>query len=166
MISVSQIRAGINRGIVRLIEDPNMESGTVCAIGDNWFYFGGETAEETDPTDYLRNVPIEDIAMEIWEALSQFQHDECFSDEYRYYEAVLVENIQETEYERGYRRAFEDINRPMAVVAEQWNPSGCPRCEQSYDDFEPCDDGYYKRATTMERCPFCGQKLDWNRVNW
>lgn len=64
-----------------------------------------------------------------------------------------------TEYERGYQRALEDINRPMAVVAEKWDPSECPRCGESFSNYEPCDDGYYTRATNMDRCPFCGQRL-------
>lgn len=70
-----------------------------------------------------------------------------------------------TDYERGYRQALEDINRPMCVVAEKWNPSECPRCEHSFSDYEPCDDGYYIRAITLDRCPFCGQKLDWSVVD-
>lgn len=70
-----------------------------------------------------------------------------------------------TDYERGYQQALEDMNQPMNVIAEKWSPSECPRCGKDYYTFEPCDDGYYQRATTMERCPFCGQKLDWSRVN-
>lgn len=71
-----------------------------------------------------------------------------------------------TEYERGYHRALEDINHPMRVVTEKWNPSSCPRCGEGFQEYEPCDDGYYKRAVTMDRCPFCGQKLDWSAVNY
>ena len=33
---------------------------------------------------------------------------------------------------------------------------------QDFFDYEPCDDGYYQRAYSMERCPFCGQKLNWD----
>lgn len=69
------------------------------------------------------------------------------------------------EYERGYQQAVEDINRPMVVVAERWNPSACPRCGKSFVDYEPCDDGYYDRATNLYRCPYCGQKLDWSVVD-
>lgn len=71
-----------------------------------------------------------------------------------------------TEYERGYARALEDINRSMCVVAERWKPSKCPRCEHSFDDYEECNDGYYNRAKSLERCPYCGQKLDWDVVDW
>lgn len=66
-----------------------------------------------------------------------------------------------TEYERGYNQALKDINRPMIVVIKEWSPSECPRCGHGFSDFEDCNDGYYRRATTMQRCPYCGQKLDW-----
>ena len=68
-------------------------------------------------------------------------------------------------YKRGYQRALEDINMPMAVVADRWKPSACPRCNESFADYEQCDDGYYKRAVNLYRCPFCGQKLDWDVVD-
>ena len=73
---------------------------------------------------------------------------------------------RKSDYERGYERALEDINRPMCVVAEKWNPSDCPRCGHDFSDYEECDDGYYNRATNLYRCPYCGQKLDWPRVDW
>lgn len=69
------------------------------------------------------------------------------------------------EYERGYRRALEDINRPMCVVSSQRKPLLCPRCGKSFSDYESCDDGYYNRPKSMSRCPFCGQKLDWDVVD-
>lgn len=69
------------------------------------------------------------------------------------------------EYKRGYQRALEDINMPMAVVADRWKPSACPRCNESFADYERCNDGYYKRAVNLYRCPFCGQKLDWDVVD-
>lgn len=70
-----------------------------------------------------------------------------------------------TDYERGYNRALDDINSPMVVVAKRWNPSACLRCEHSFDDYEECNDGYYHRATSLYRCPYCGQKLDWDVVD-
>ena len=36
------------------ITDPNMGYGTVCKIGDYWFYFGGITAEEMEPDEYVK----------------------------------------------------------------------------------------------------------------
>lgn len=64
-------------------------------------------------------------------------------------------------FQRGYEKALADINKPMAVIIKAWSPSVCPRCYKSFEDFEPCNDGYYRRAMTMQRCPYCGQMLDW-----
>lgn len=92
MISATQIKNGIATGVVHFIVDPNLGSGTVCAIGDNWFYFGGETAEQESPSEYLEHVPVDDIVREIMAVLSDFLVDEdTFGDEYKYYEAVLKE---------------------------------------------------------------------------
>lgn len=169
MITAKQISDGIARGVVRFIIDPNMGGGTVCAIGNNWFYFGGEVAEEESPRKYLEHVPIEDVIGEIMDVLNDFSaHRNVFGDEYDYYEAFLKESLREppTDFERGYQKALEEINMPMSVITENWNPSKCPRCRNDFSDYEPCNDGYYDRATSIERCPFCGQKLDWENAGW
>ncbi len=89
MITKDMIRTCIRNGSIRLGTDPNMDSGTVCKIGDNWFYFGGETAEEMEPEAYLRAVPMDDVIDEIFLALEDFRQDG--DDEYAYYEAYLSE---------------------------------------------------------------------------
>lgn len=94
MITKDRVFLGIERGVIKLVVDPNMESGTVCQIGDNWFYFGGLTAEELSPEEYVKNVPKEDIVREIYEVLEDFRKDEGdLSDEYGYYDAVLSEAL-------------------------------------------------------------------------
>lgn len=70
--------------------DPNLERGTVCRIGDSWFYFGGLEAEEMEPEEYLNNIPMGDIVREIYEVLEEFREDEELVDEYAYYGAVLT----------------------------------------------------------------------------
>ena len=57
MITKEKISAGLKERLVTLEVDPNMGSGTVCRIGDWWFYFGGETAEEMNPDKFLKCVP-------------------------------------------------------------------------------------------------------------
>ncbi len=92
MISATQIRNGIAAGVVHFIADPNSGSGTVCAIGDNWFYFGGEPATQESPEEYLAHVSIEHIVKDIVLVLDDFRRYEgMFDDEYKYYEAVLKE---------------------------------------------------------------------------
>ncbi len=60
-ITIKQIERGIQNGVIRFISDPNMGYGTVCEIGDYWFYFGGESAGEEEPEDYVKNVPLDDL---------------------------------------------------------------------------------------------------------
>lgn len=91
MITREMIRRGIEDELIRLIVDPNMERGTVCQIGDNWFYFGGQTAEELNPVEYYTFCG-EDVVDEIFETLSDFQYCEELKDEYDYYEMFLMEN--------------------------------------------------------------------------
>ena len=90
MITKSKIRSGIREHLVKFDVDPNVESGTVCQIGDSWFYFGGQTAEELDPEAYLAAVPEDDIVNEIFGTLEDFRRDEELRDEYDYYDAVLT----------------------------------------------------------------------------
>ena len=55
MITRELITQGINKGFVRFILDPNLNTGTVCQIGESWFYFGGTDAESEMPGDFLEN---------------------------------------------------------------------------------------------------------------
>lgn len=90
MITKELIREGIERHLVTFEVDPNMGAGTVCRIGDGWFYFGGIEAEEASPEEYVNNVPIDDIVSEIYDVLSDFRNIDAFQDEYDYYESILT----------------------------------------------------------------------------
>ena len=89
MITKEVIELGFAMGVINLVVDPNMESGTVCQIGDNWFYFGGHTAEDESPEQYIAHVPFEDIVNEVFTTLEAFRED-CNSEEYEYYETLLM----------------------------------------------------------------------------
>ena len=93
MISKERIRNGIENGII-LIVDGNLEygtNGTVCQIGDNQFYFGGQQAEDSTAEEYLNNVPLDNIVSEIYTTLEEFRTTEGFEDEYHYYDIYLSE---------------------------------------------------------------------------
>ena len=95
MITKEMVRDGFRRGHIRLVVDPNMDHGTVCQIGDHWFYFGGETAEGMQPEEYLQAVPAKDIVDEVFEALDDFRlSGEELEDEYAYYEEYLIERME------------------------------------------------------------------------
>ena len=56
---------------------------------------------------------------------------------------------------------MQEINIPKKVITEDWESSVCPNCKENFSEYEECDDGYYQRAYSLERCPYCGQKLKW-----
>lgn len=49
---------------------------------------------------------------------------------------------------------------PTTPKIESWNPALCPCCETELSD--DLGDGYYSHNATLEICPYCGQKLDWD----
>lgn len=63
----------------------------------------------------------------------------------------------------GYTAAIAALNTPHYVICDSWNPSMCPQCNHTFEEYEPCHDGYYDRAKSLSRCPYCGQRLDWNK---
>ena len=74
MITEDMVREGIRNGSVRFVKDPNMEHGTVCQIGEDWFYFGCLKAEELDPDEYITEMPEDDapVIMQVNDKLGAF----------------------------------------------------------------------------------------------
>lgn len=93
MITKELIRKGIESKVIRFESDPDGIDGlgTVCVIGEYWFYFGGLTAEELTPDEYQENVPMEEIIDEIFDALEGFRKFNDFKGEYEYYQCLLNE---------------------------------------------------------------------------
>ena len=81
-----------NQGLINLILSPNGD-GIVCQIGDNWFYFGGSTAEAYDKVaEYKEIMLTSDIITEIYDVLCEFKTE--FDEEYLYYYYYLMENLK------------------------------------------------------------------------
>ena len=126
MITEDMVREGIRNGSVRFVKDSNMEHGTVCQIGEDWFYFGCLKAEELDPDEYITEMPEDDVAALVFDALEQIRNDGAFDDEYAYYEAYLTERRvtsnmdtlqkRDAELERLWAE-FEDV--PMNPETEE-----------------------------------------------
>ena len=49
-------------------------------------------------------------------------------------------------------------NIPQKPIREMWNPNLCPTCRADLGG--RCNDGYYDNPW-FDRCPECGQKLDY-----
>lgn len=88
MFTAKEIQKGIEKGLVQFVWCPD-DSCTVCKIGEYWFYFGGLTAEELMPEEWVVNVPIEDSAAEIADTLNDMAFHDEFIDECNYYKAIL-----------------------------------------------------------------------------
>lgn len=106
MITEEMIREGYEAGIVRLIDSPH-GGGAVCQIGESWFYFWDRISNAGDRCDDNSEEPAEltaedlrsqysadVIVHEIWAGLERAKHELEFTDEYDYYEAVLVEGLR------------------------------------------------------------------------
>ena len=105
MITEEMIREGYEAGIVRLIDSPH-GGGAVCQIGESWFYFwdwssysdgfddNSEEPPELTVADLTSRYPADVIIHEIWVGLERAKHELEFSDEYDYYEAVLMEGLR------------------------------------------------------------------------
>lgn len=93
LITKEMIVGGYKQCLINLIKSPNGD-GIVCKIGDNWFYFGGLTAEEYDSVqEYKARVSESDIISEIYDVLCEFTTE--FADEYLYYYYYLKENLKQ-----------------------------------------------------------------------
>lgn len=87
------IHEGIRRHVVEFIADPHADHGTVCKIGEYWFYFGGTTAEEEDPEEFLANADLDEVAEDICQVLKDFRTE--MPDEYQYYIGYLSEHLSD-----------------------------------------------------------------------
>lgn len=170
MITPEMIKAGIDNCTVKFIIDPNMGSGTVCQIGDFWFYFGGLTAEEESPEEYLTHVHMDDIVREIVEALNDFPSN-GMGDEYSYYEAVLNEKPRKvfTPDDFDYARAKigDEVNAEVVMNAMDCMPPACMRldCAQMGEPYSHRED-----PDTKKFCPvfatFKSKGGDFRRGIW
>lgn len=88
-ITKQMIANGIHDNKVLFVTDPNLDSGTVCKIGDLWFYFGGQEAEEQEPTEYLYNTGLDDVVNEVYDTLKVFESEPELADEWNYYYSIL-----------------------------------------------------------------------------
>lgn len=79
---------GIEQNVVELIESPHSE-GTVCAIGDNWFYFLDFYNEGTSVSEILFRFNNKELTFFIFNAMCSLDENE-----YNYYINYLLENVE------------------------------------------------------------------------
>ncbi len=101
VITPEMIREGLKLELVKFISDPNnmLDPGTVCQIGETWFYFGGPLAAELSPDEYVKAVDEDDIISMIIDALEELESN-GEEDEYHYCRMYLNENIRKAAHTR------------------------------------------------------------------
>lgn len=133
------IKTGIDSGIVKLVKNPNADRGTVCQIGDSWFYFGGLTAEEEDPEEFIQNADTDEVADDISYALLDLWNSSEGEDEALYYACFLQEHVSEEEKnEIKARNTLKDAISSYCTIAVRTgkcDPDGCEFCPigQAYE---------------------------------
>ena len=97
MITLEDVKRGYERGVVRFVDGAKFYGdGIVCRIGydgwvSNWFYFGGEDAEDyTDPDKFINDVGLDNALEWVTDALNDCIK-EIDEDEYAFYKSVLAE---------------------------------------------------------------------------
>ena len=59
------------------------------------------------------------------------------------------------------REAVEK-QRTKKIIIRDWNPTKCPTC--GHELSTSLGDGYYKHPIFLERCPECGQAIQWDNL--
>ena len=100
-ITAQEVKAGFESGLIHLINAETYGGdGVACEIGygfvSNWFYFAGQEGESMTASEYLRDIPMDDIVSEVVAVLDDFQHgDEVDHDEWLFYRYMIGENKED-----------------------------------------------------------------------
>lgn len=90
MITSEMIRAGLDAGVVKLIDSPN-DKEPACQIGELWFYYASDVASGLTSEQYLGAADMDEVIRRIVKALSEIKNDMGNTAEYLYYETLLKE---------------------------------------------------------------------------
>ena len=101
MIKYGDLLAGYEKGVVRFVREPGFDygtncnmGGTVCEIGNNWFYFS-DIADCYEPEEMVACEGVRHMLEMVYSTLNTVgglaAMDEVDPDEYAYYEAILAD---------------------------------------------------------------------------
>lgn len=107
IITKEMIEQGYKQGLIRLTTGEEFSdyygflddsgTGVLCAIGEYFFYFGGEEAELLTVAEYKKIFSEDTIIDQIHSTLEAFAEDEDLNGvEYKYYYYYLKEHLEET----------------------------------------------------------------------
>lgn len=152
------IERGYKQGLVRLTTDTEfyknarlpliMKSCVVCAIGDEWLYFGGEKAETSTVKEYTANIPEETIISEIYSAILELAENwKKNGDECEYYYHYLKEHVVPDSKDTACLTLNFEVRRKRISVTQGFVDVYCNGVKVAYfgDDIQLIEDGetYY-----------------------
>ena len=118
MITAEMIRAGLDAGVVKLIDSPN-DKEPACQIGEMWFYYATDVASGLTSKQYLAGAGMEEVIRRILEALSGLKKDLGAKAEYLYYEAILSKFSTESPNPPAFTGVItETLRREVPIVAK------------------------------------------------
>ena len=118
MITVEMIRAGLDTGVVKLIDSPN-DKEPVCKIGELWFYYASDVASGLTSKQYLADTGMEEVIRRILDALDGLKNDVGATAEYLYYETLLREVSAENPNPPTFTGTItETLRREIPIVAK------------------------------------------------
>ena len=73
---------------------------------------------------------------------------------------IPIDGYSYEEIEEAIEFAIREVEKciPKKPICKSWSPNRCPTCDEDLGG--ECDDGYYQNPW-YERCPKCGQILDY-----
>lgn len=93
MITRKMLKQAYEADIVELINSPNGD-GTVCRIGEDWFYFDSDHGGNYLAADYEKEFDTEFTLAKIYERLEEMRENpDLFSNEYDYCESYIREHL-------------------------------------------------------------------------
>lgn len=88
------LKQAYEEGIVKLIDSPN-DDGTVCEIGEHWFYFDMIHGEDFFSVNYKENFTTNYILDRIYDVLESMRFfPDDYGTEYAYYESYMLEHLK------------------------------------------------------------------------
>ena len=161
MITRGMIKKGYNQGLIKIGISPHSD-GVACFIGDYWFYYGNERELLTNSIeDYKKSTSNDEIVNAIYATLSEdFSKDECFIDEYNYYEAFLKEKIREEGNEMQYKNNVTgEILTQQEFELLLW--------DEAERQFTDCENENWANLTKREQIElYCEQKQRQMETDW
>lgn len=93
MITLNMVKKAYEADIIKLIDSPN-DDGTVCKIGEHWFYFDANHGEDYFSENYKEFFATSYIVAKIFDTLDDMrQNPREFGTEYTYYESYILQEL-------------------------------------------------------------------------